>query len=50
MTPLLGFKGGVIVPKMWRKYQKLSGEAVRNALRPILEHSFSVLSTGHGPQ
>jgi hypothetical protein len=49
MTPLLGFKGGVIVPKMWRKYQKLNGEAVRNAFAPILEHSFSVLSTGHGP-
>ncbi len=29
MTPLLGFKGGVIVAPMWRKQQKVSGEAVR---------------------
>jgi hypothetical protein len=32
-----------------RRYQKLSGEAVRSAFAPILEHSFSLLSTGHGP-
>jgi hypothetical protein len=46
---LLGFKGGVIVAPMWRKFQKVSGGAVKTAFAGILEHSFQNLVTGHGP-
>jgi hypothetical protein len=49
MMPMLGFKGGVIVPKMWRKYQKLSGSAVATTLEGVTEHSFANLIAGHGP-
>jgi hypothetical protein len=49
MTSLLGFKGGVIVAPMWRKYQKLSGAGVRSALAQVAARGFENLATGHGP-
>lgn len=49
MTPLLGFRGGVVVPPMWRKHLKLSGPALRAALAPMTERPFANLITGHGP-
>ena len=49
MTPLLGFKGGVIVAPMWRKFQKVSGAGVRSALAQVAACDFEVLVTGHGP-
>ncbi len=49
MTSLMGFKGGVIVPPLWRRFRKLSGAAVREALQGILDLSFANLVTGHGP-
>jgi len=49
MTSLLGFKGGVIVAPMWRKYQKVSGEGVRTAMAQIAARDFQNLATGHGP-
>jgi hypothetical protein len=49
MTPLMGFKGGVIVAPMWRKYQRLSGAQVSQALSRALERRFANLITGHGP-
>jgi hypothetical protein len=49
MTPLMGFKGGLIVASMWRKYQKVRGEQVRRAFAEITERSFANLVTGHGP-
>ena len=49
MTPLMGFKGGVIVASMWRRFQKLQGAAVASTFAPVLERSFENLVTGHGP-
>jgi hypothetical protein len=49
LTPLMGFKGGLIVAPMWRKYQKIQGAQVREAFRPTLERSFQNLIPGHGP-
>lgn len=49
MTSLMGFKGGVIVAPMWRKYQKVSGEAVRRAFNEVTTKAFANLVTGHGP-
>lgn len=49
MTPLMGFKGGVIVAPMWRKYQKVSGVQVRNAFAEVSAQPFANLITGHGP-
>lgn len=49
MTPLLGFKGGVIVPKMWRKVQAVHGARVREVLAPVLSRPFERLVTAHGP-
>lgn len=49
MTPLMGFKGGLIVAPMWRKYQKISGAQVRAAFEPLRDRPFSNLVTGHGP-
>jgi hypothetical protein len=49
VTPMLGFKGGLIVAPMWRKYQKVHGEQVRTAFASALEHRFQNLVTGHGP-
>lgn len=49
MTSLLGFKGGVIVASMWRKYQKVSGQGVRTAMAQVAGRDFQNLVTGHGP-
>lgn len=49
VTPLLGFQGGVIVASMWRKQQKVSGAAVRDAVSGLLAKPFENLVTGHGP-
>lgn len=50
LTPLLGFKGGVLVAPMWRKIRKMAtGEAISRAFAPLLTHRFENLVTGHGP-
>ena len=49
MMSAMGFKGGVIVPPMWRRFQKLSGDALRQKLSRLAELSFENLVTGHGP-
>jgi hypothetical protein len=49
MAGLMGFKGGVAVPPMWRKFQKLKGTAVSDALAGLTEHTYANLVTGHGP-
>ncbi|MDH3441556.1 MAG: hypothetical protein OEM63_12435 [Gammaproteobacteria bacterium] len=49
MAGLMGFKGGVAVPPMWRKFQKLKGAAVAEALAGLTEHTYANLVTGHGP-
>jgi len=50
ITPLLGFKGGVLVASMWRRIRKVtSGEAISRAFEPLLTHRFENLVTGHGP-
>lgn len=46
---LMGFTGGVIVPSMWRKFQKVRGPKVRETLAPLVERPFGNLVTGHGP-
>jgi hypothetical protein len=49
ITSVMGFKGGVIVPPMWRRFQKLSGPAVKDTLSRLTQLSFQNLVTGHGP-
>ncbi len=49
MTPLMGFKGGVIVASMWRKYQKVAGPQVKSAFAEVSTQPFANLITGHGP-
>lgn len=49
MTSLLGFKGGVIVAPMWRRIQKVKGEALRQAFSEVERLAFENLVTGHGP-
>lgn len=49
VTSLMGFKGGVIVPSMWRRFQKLSGPRVRETLAGLTKLTFANLVTGHGP-
>jgi hypothetical protein len=49
ITPLMGFKGGLIVAPMWRKYQKVAGAQVRKAFEPLRDRPFQNLVTGHGP-
>ena len=49
ITPLMGFKGGLIVAPMWRKYQKVAGAQVGAAFAPTLELPFANAVTGHGP-
>ena len=49
LTSLMGFKGGVVVPPMWRRFQKVSGARVRETLSGLLDLSFENLVTGHGP-
>lgn len=49
MTPLMGFEGGVTCPPVWRRFQKVSGPKVREALAELTGLSFQNLVTGHGP-
>jgi hypothetical protein len=49
MTPLMGFKGGVIVAPMWRRFQKVQGPAVERAFGQAMARRFANLITGHGP-
>lgn len=49
MTAVMGFKGGVVVPPMWRRFQKLSGSALSDTLNGLTKLSFENLVTGHGP-
>ena len=49
MMKMMGFTGGVIVPPMWRRFQKVRGAKVRETLSRILERPFANLVTGHGP-
>lgn len=49
MTSLMGFKGGVIVPAMWRRFQKLSNAQLRTALAGLAALKCANLVTGHGP-
>lgn len=46
---LMGFKGGVINPPMWRRFHKLSGPAIGETLSGLAGLSFENLVTGHGP-
>jgi hypothetical protein len=48
MTSMMGFKGGVIVPSMWRRFQKVSGARVRETLARLESLAFPILLTGHG--
>jgi hypothetical protein len=45
----MGFKGGVIVAPMWRRFQKVQGAAVERAFAQTTSRSFANLVTGHGP-
>ena len=49
MASMMGFKGGVIVPSMWRRFQKVTGPRVRESLSGLTSLSFANLVTGHGP-
>lgn len=49
MTPMMGFKGGVIVAPMWRKMQKLQGAQLQQALAGLSLLGCANLVTGHGP-
>jgi hypothetical protein len=49
ITPLMGFKGGLIVAPMWRRLHKLSGAQVSAAFAPALALPFANVITGHGP-
>lgn len=49
MMSLMSFKGGVVVPPMWKRFQKLSGAALHDTLSRLTELSFENLVTGHGP-
>ena len=49
ITSLMGFKGGVVVPPMWRRFQKVKGPRVGETLSGVVDLSFANLVTGHGP-
>jgi len=49
LTGLMGFKGGLIVAAVWRRYQKVQGAGVRSAFAEVSERAFANLITGHGP-
>jgi hypothetical protein len=49
MGSILGFKGGVIVAPMWRRFQKVQGAALEQAFAPATMRPFANLVTGHGP-
>ncbi len=45
----LGFRGGVIVPARWRRFQKIAGAEVQRTLDALTDLTFENLVTGHGP-
>jgi hypothetical protein len=49
MTPMMGFKGGLVVAPMWRKMQKIRGAQVTQAMSQVAGLSFANIITGHGP-
>ena len=49
MTTLMGFKGGLIIPPMWRKMQKVGPGDVPESIASILSCDFDTLVPGHGP-
>jgi hypothetical protein len=49
MIPLLGFKGGVIVPPMWRRMQNCRGGRLREGTSALAAANFANLVSGHGP-
>ncbi len=49
MTSMMGFKGGLIVAPMWRKYQKVHGSQITAAFAEVTPLAFENLVTGHGP-
>jgi hypothetical protein len=49
MTQMMGFKGGLIVAPMWRKYQRVQGSQITAAFVPTSGLEFANLLTGHGP-
>ena len=49
MSSVMGFRGGVVVPPMWRRFQKISGSRVRETLSGLVDLSFANLVAGHGP-
>lgn len=48
VSPLLGFKGGVIVPKMWRRHHQVADADVATVLAPLTALAFEHLVTAHG--
>lgn len=46
---VMGFKGGVVVPPMWKRVHKLSGDGVSKTLAGLTDLSFANLVTAHGP-
>ena len=49
MMSVMGFKGGVVVPPMWRRFQKLKGPRVGETLSGLVDLSYANLVTGRGP-
>lgn len=49
ITPLLGFKGGVIVPRLWRKAHRVGPAEVATVFAPLGALAFERLITAHGP-
>ncbi|MFO0747186.1 MAG: hypothetical protein U1F43_16205 [Myxococcota bacterium] len=49
MTPLMGFTGGVIVPRLWRRVHKVAPPAVAPTFAAIAGLEFENLVTAHGP-
>jgi len=49
VTSMMGFKGGLIVAPMWRKYQKVHGTALTQTMSQLAGFAFENLVTGHGP-
>lgn len=48
-STMMGFKGGVINPPMWRRFQKCTGSNLAQTLAPLADLEFENLVTGHGP-
>ena len=49
MTPLMGFKGGLIIAPMWRKFQKIKPGDLPETMASVLSCDFDTLVCGHGP-